>query len=69
MPNTVKSKAIIIAERIREAVERLDFTQNNRVTISGGVAVLNGETITELINIADKKLYEAKNDGRNRIKA
>lgn len=50
-------------------MERLDFTQNNRVTISGGVAVLNGETITELINIADKKLYEAKNDGRNRIKA
>lgn len=67
LPNTVKSKAIIIAERIREAVENLDFNQKNHVTISGGVAVLNGETITELINIADKKLYEAKNDGRNRI--
>jgi PleD family two-component response regulator len=37
------------------------------VTISGGVAVLNGETIAELINKADKKLYEAKDDGRNRI--
>ena len=48
---------------------RLDFAQKNSVTISGGVAVLSGETIAELINNADMKLYEAKNDGRNRIKA
>lgn len=69
LPNTDKSKAVIIAERIREAVERLDFSQKDHVTISAGIAVLNGETIAEIINKADKKLYEAKNDGRNRIKA
>lgn len=69
LPNTDKSKAIIIAERIREAVEGLDLNQKGPVTISGGVAVLNGETMTELINKADEKLYEAKNEGRNRIKS
>lgn len=69
LPNTEKSNAITIAERIREAVERLNFSEKVHVTISGGIAVLSGETIVELINKADKKLYEAKNDGRNRIKA
>lgn len=69
LPNTDMSKAVIIAERIREAVEGMDLPQKNSVTISGGVAVLSGETSSELINKADMKLYEAKNDGRNRIKA
>lgn len=69
LPNTDMSKAVVIAERIREAVEGIDLPQKNSVTISGGVAVLNGETSAELINKADMKLYEAKNDGRNRIKA
>ncbi|KAF5030237.1 Response regulator PleD [anaerobic digester metagenome] len=69
LPNTEQSKAIAIAERIREAVEHLDFSQKAHVTISGGVAVLGEETLVELIDKADKKLYEAKKDGRNRIKA
>ena len=69
LPNTDRSEAIIIAERIREAVKIIDLPQNNFVTISGGVAVLDGDSITELINKADMKLYEAKNDGRNRIKS
>lgn len=51
------------------AVERLDFNQKDPVTISAGIAVLSKDTMTELINKADKKLYEAKNEGRNRIKA
>lgn len=69
LPNTDRLEAIFIAERIREAVEKIDLPKQNRVTISGGVAVLGEETVTELINKADIKLYEAKNDGRNRIKA
>ncbi len=69
LPGTDKTKAIIIADRIREAVERLEFSKKQRVTISGGVASLNGETMEEIIKKADTKLYEAKNDGRNRIKA
>lgn len=68
LPSTEKSNSITIAERIREAVEDLNFCDKVHVTISGGIAVLNGESLMELINKADKKLYEAKNDGRNRIK-
>jgi len=68
LPDTDKPEAMIIAERIRKAVEDFEFIQNVSVTISGGVAVLNGESVAELIDKADKKLYEAKNDGRNRIK-
>lgn len=69
LPDTEMTHAIFIAERIRKAVEHLDFYENAHITISGGLTVFQGETIVELIDIVDKKLYEAKNDGRNRIKA
>lgn len=67
LPDTEKSIAFIIAERIREAVERLSLPENVHVTISGGIAVLSGETAVELLDTADKQLYQAKNTGRNRI--
>ena len=38
-----------------------------KVTFSAGIAVYNGNNIMEVIDRADKKLYEAKQQGRNRI--
>ncbi len=52
-----------IANVISESIRDIDS-----VGRYGGVAVLNGESVEELIEKADKKLYEAKNTGRNRIK-
>ena len=56
-----------VSERIRLAVERHDFAEDLRVTISGGVSQYNGETMTEFIHLADLKLYAAKKNGKNQI--
>ncbi len=69
LPDTDLPGAKAIVERIRKKVECLDFSEPVHVTISGGIAVLGEETLVELIKKADQKLYEAKNNGRNRIEA
>lgn len=61
-----------MAERVRQEVERLSFRHKGeevRVTMSLGVAVLpqHGEEKAELISRADQALYQAKQQGRNRV--
>ena len=67
LPNTSKESAYFVCERIRAKIEEFDFGEGFKVTLSGGVADYNDEGVIEFIDIADKKLYEAKNSGRNRI--
>ena len=56
------------AERIRERVERTPQPEAGQVTLSLGVAQLGPvETVANLIERADKALYEAKRQGRNRV--
>lgn len=72
--NKTNNKEIISRlERIRSGIEKLKI-QNDKgevtpVTASFGLAEYptHGETPDELIENADKALYKAKNDGRNRI--
>ena len=65
--------AALLAERMRERIENLDFDYESvsvSVTVSIGVAQLNSdEECTNLIDRADKYLYEAKQNGRNRVVA
>lgn len=63
-----------VAERYREMVEDLAIKTGNvviRPTVSIGVATNeNGTTsVDDLFKAADKKLYQAKNAGRNRVAA
>lgn len=70
-----KTGALIFSERLREAVEKKKFlkTKNKSplgITVSIGVATLHPEskeTGEELLERADKALYEAKSKGRNRV--
>jgi diguanylate cyclase (GGDEF)-like protein len=63
------------ADRMRQAVEDLDISHPGRpgggvVTLSGGVVCYTGEesmTPSELIEWADKSLYEAKTQGKNKV--
>jgi diguanylate cyclase len=67
-PNTELHKAVRAAERIRANVENIVFEGVGKITISGGVAQHKGSSATELIESADKALYEAKRKGRNQIR-
>jgi diguanylate cyclase (GGDEF)-like protein len=59
-----------VAERLRAAVERTDFSSiapSLRVTISIGVSVANEYEPRTAIATADSLLYRAKEAGRNRV--
>lgn len=60
-----------LAERIRDAVSALSIPTGHgglRVTTSVGLAIWEGkETAEEFYRRADRQLYEAKRQGRNRV--
>jgi diguanylate cyclase len=62
--------AAAVAEAVRGELERADWTDIGarlRVTASIGVAVSRGGPLTELMTVADRRLYRAKATGRNRV--
>ncbi len=73
LPSTGPEKAHIVCERFRKTVARHDFLFNQalfRVTVSAGIASYDGgadQSPTELLNLADQALYQAKEMGRNRV--
>lgn len=78
LPETSLEDAIQLAERFRVLVEKATFMHRHErisVTISLGVASLGNSTISEdmdsdeLLQFADRALYQAKQNGRNRIAA
>ncbi len=71
MPETDGKGALVIAERIREAVQAKVFQTELgplQVTLSLGIAAApaNGADKQALIDLADQCLYFAKRNGRNR---
>ena len=72
LPETTKEGAILIAERLRSEIESMDITYGGNsisVTLSFGIADFTDNKqadIDELISRADKALYQAKEQGRNR---
>lgn len=73
LPQTTKREAYFIAERLREAVEKHPFIQEEvqptkHITVSIGVATFpeDANNKAELIAFGDKLMYRAKEMGRNR---
>jgi diguanylate cyclase (GGDEF)-like protein len=68
--DTKLDQAVLIAEKIREIIETYAFDHGIHVTASFGVSTLKGHgVLDELFQSADKALYEAKNNGRNQVRA
>lgn len=70
LPNTDKDSALILVEELRALVEQAGFNANGKavpITVSCGLTELTSEdTEDTLFERADKALYDAKNQGRNR---
>jgi len=68
---TVQEEAVQIADRIRRRVESVVFPPYEDcglLTVSiGGASFPPGKEMEQLISEADKALYRAKNEGRNRV--
>jgi len=73
MPETDVKGALVVAERYRRRVEDfvlLEGGKELRITISLGVASVPQpkiKSVDDLIRYADNALYQAKNNGRNRV--
>lgn len=74
LPHTSKADGMVVAERVRAAMERemvtdLDGSPLSRVTLSLGLASFpeDGETPEGLVEAADRALYRAKGQGRNQV--
>ena len=73
LPNTGKEEAYTTAVKICERVAtnkvKLNHDKESNVTVSLGVATYpyDGSTPSEMIASADKRLYSAKENGRNQV--
>lgn len=73
MPESTLHDAVVVADRIRREVESLAYAADNgqpvAVTVSIGVAQFprDGTTAADLLQAADRAVYQAKAFGRNRV--
>jgi len=76
MPETDPHQALALCERIRTACETMTWSRHpsRGITLSAGIVgaqsgAMLARTPRALIELADQNLYDAKQSGRNRIKA
>jgi diguanylate cyclase (GGDEF)-like protein len=73
LPQTQPEKTIEIAERLRRTVKSIAIpvadNKNISLTISIGIGQYSdqNQSLHEVLSLADKALYQAKEQGRNRV--
>lgn len=72
LPGTGLDEGVAVAERVRRSVETLSWSWAGAVwplTVSCGVATMpdHAHDVGNLLMLADKALYQAKQHGRNRV--
>jgi diguanylate cyclase (GGDEF)-like protein len=68
LTETSQDDAFVVAERLREAVEKEEFETVGHITVSIGVASWSNHSVPlkKVLICVDEALYEAKKQGRNR---
>lgn len=73
LPGTAETDARQTCERVRAAIRDHDWSDliDRTITVSIGVATARDAAVdtTELVRVADERLYRAKNGGRDRVVA
>ena len=72
LPEVDLKGGVLLAEKARKLIEKTKFEFDKTaipVTVSAGVAALTADLAdaTDLIRLADSRLYEAKESGRNKV--
>lgn len=69
LPDTAHHEAMLVAEKLRLAVQHAATPIEQNITISVGVASDDGKFLSaqDLLQLADARLYEAKRRGRNQV--
>ncbi|MGA8365153.1 MAG: GGDEF domain-containing protein [Solirubrobacteraceae bacterium] len=69
LPGTDKQAALEVAETVRKAIATINMSNLDQVTASIGVAVLpdDASDAPTLVRSADRALYSAKKNGRDRV--
>lgn len=68
LPELNKTKAVIFTQKLRKTIANYSFKYISQVTVSCGVTIFNqDDTKKSLLKRADTALYQAKNEGRNKV--
>lgn len=68
LAQTALEDAKLVAEKLRQQIANIHIKDNVQVTASFGVSCFDeDEDVSPLVKRADDALYEAKNNGRNRV--
>jgi len=70
LPEVELSKAEVTAQKLRKLISNYQFSHNKKLTASFGVTLVlpNQESKRTSIHNVDSALYQAKHEGRNRVK-
>jgi diguanylate cyclase (GGDEF)-like protein len=69
LPRAYADGALLVAERLREAIEKIDVPGFGNLSASIGIATFpsHASRHADLVTAADRALYAAKRAGRNRV--
>ncbi len=72
LPQTDKSQAILIANQIRELIQhQISGAEKHHITITTSIGIAlfpnDSDTVETLLTCADLAMYQAKEEGRNRV--